>query len=57
MWVHARGGDVVGHVPNPVADWLAPFMLAGGRCRAQVEAVGGDDVASWKRVMIVIDCG
>lgn len=57
VWVHARGGDVVGHVPEPIADWLAPWMLDGGRCHARVEAVGSDDVASWKRLLIVIDCG
>ena len=54
-----EGAFVDGTEPAPdhTAFWLAPWMLAGGRCRARVEAVGGDDVASWKRVMIVIDCG
>ena len=56
VWVHARGGDVVGHVPVQVAAWLAPYMLEGGRCRARVERVRGDDVESWNRVVIFIRC-
>ena len=31
VWVHARGGDVVGHLPVQIAAWMAPWMLAGGR--------------------------
>jgi hypothetical protein len=34
VWVHARGGDVVG----------------------QVSRVAGDDVASWKRLVITVRC-
>jgi hypothetical protein len=56
VWVHARGGDVVGHLPLQVAEWLAPWMLEGGRCRAEVERVGTDDVESWRRLVIVVQC-
>ena len=56
VWVHAAGGDVVGHVPQQVAAWLAPWMLCGGRCRALVESVGADDVASWRRLVIRVSC-
>jgi hypothetical protein len=56
VWVHARGGDVIGHVPDEIAAWLAPWMLDGGRCRARVLVVRGDEVASWKRLMIAIEC-
>lgn len=52
VWVHAPGGDVVGHLPQQIAAWLAPWMLDGGRARAQVESVGGDDVASWRRLVL-----
>lgn len=52
VWVHASGGDVVGHLPYAISDWLVPWMLDGGRCRAEVERVGTDDVASWRRLII-----
>jgi HIRAN domain len=52
VWVHVQGGDVLGHVPVHVAAWLAPFMLAGGRCQAVVSEVRGADVESWNRIEI-----
>ncbi len=56
VWVHARGGDVIGHVPLQIAAWLAPWMLEGGRCQARVEKVGSDDIESWRRLVIRIVC-
>ncbi len=56
VWVHAPGGDVVGHLSPTIGAWLAPWMLAGGRCSAQVEKVGGDDVESWRRLLIRVQC-
>lgn len=56
VWVHARGGDVVGHLSPDVNSWLVPSMLAGERYGAQVSRVGGDDVASWKRLVITVRC-
>ena len=56
VWVHAPGGDVVGHLPLQIAVWLAPWMLSGGRCRARVDKVGGEDVASWRRLLIELTC-
>ena len=56
VWVHARGGDVVGHLPPDIGAWLAPWMLEGGRCRAEVEKVGTDEVASWRRLVIAVHC-
>lgn len=55
VWVHVAGGDVLGHVPVQVAAWLAPWMLAGGRCRATVLAVRGPEVASWSRIEIELE--
>jgi HIRAN domain len=52
VWVHVHGGDVLGHVPVHVAAWLAPFMLAGGRCQAFVVEVRGPEVESWNRIEI-----
>lgn len=55
VWIHA-GDGVVGHVPPDIARWLVPWMLAGGRCRASVQKVGTDDVASWRRLVIEVRC-
>ena len=56
VWVHATGGDVIGHLAPDLNAWLVPWMLAGHRCRAAVAHVGGADVASWKRLVIEIRC-
>jgi hypothetical protein len=56
VWVHAPGGDVVGHLSPDVNDWLAPFMLAGSCYAAEVSEVRGADVASWKRLVITVRC-
>ncbi len=57
VWVHVGGGDVLGHVPVQVAAWLAPYMLAGGRCRAMVAHVAAHGTASWNRVEIELTRG
>ncbi len=56
VWVHARGGDVIGHLPLQIAAWLAPWMLDGGRCAARVLKVESDDVASWRRLQVQVRC-
>ena len=56
VWVHAPGGDVVGHLSPDVNAWLVPWMLRGGRCGAVVTHIGGDDVASYKRLIITVRC-
>jgi len=56
VWVHATGGDVVGHLPLQIAAWVSPFMLAGGRCRAAVAALGDASTASWQRLVIDVRC-
>jgi hypothetical protein len=56
VWVHARGGDVVGHLSPDISAWLVPWMLEGCRCGAVVTDVGGDDVASYKRLLITVRC-
>ena len=56
VWVHAPGGDVLGHLPLNVAVWLAPWMLDGGRCQAEVQKVGSDDVESWRRLVVTVRC-
>jgi hypothetical protein len=54
VWVHARGGDVVGHLSPDVNAWLAPLMFDGRCYGAEVVEVRGDDVASWKRLVITV---
>jgi len=54
VWVHAPGGDVVGHLSPDVNAWLAPSMLSGWCYGAEVVQVRGDDVASWKRLVITV---
>lgn len=54
VWVHARGGDVVGHLSPDVNSWLVPSMFGGERYTAEVSRIGGDDVASWKRLVITV---
>lgn len=56
VWVHASGGDVVGHLPFNISRWLVPWMLDGGRCGASVEKLESDDVASWRRLIIEVRC-
>ena len=54
--VHAPGGDVVGHLGPDVNVWLVPRMLEGARCGGVVTQLGGDDVASYKRLIITVRC-
>ena len=56
VWVHAPGGDVVGHLSPTIGAWLAPWMLAGGRCAATVTRVQGEETASWRRLVISVRC-
>lgn len=56
VWVHAAGGDVVGHLPFEIGARLVPWMLGGGRCGAVVDKVGGEDVESWRRLIVTVDC-
>lgn len=56
VWVHARGGDVIGHLPDAISRWLVPWMLMGGRARGAVRKLRGDDVESWRRLIIEVTC-
>ena len=55
VWVHAPGGDVIGHLSPSIGSWLAPWMLAGGRAGAVVDKVHSDDVESWQRLIIRVE--
>lgn len=55
IWVHLPGGDLVGHLPPEIENWLAPWMLRGGSARARVEKVEQESVPSWRRLVIQVD--
>lgn len=57
VWVHAREGDLIGHLPPEIECWLAPWLLRGGRVQARAVRVSGDEVPSWRRVLIEVRCG
>ncbi len=52
VWVHAVGGDVVGHLAPDINRWMAPAMIAGRRYSACVRTVGGEDVPSFERLIV-----
>ena len=56
VWVHARGGEPLGHLPPEINAWLAPWLLRGGHARATAVRVHGDDTPSWKRLIIEVHC-
>ena len=56
VWVHARGGEPLGHLPPEINAWLAPWLLRGGQARATAVRVHGEDVPSWKRLVIEVRC-
>lgn len=57
VWVHSRAGDPLGHLPPEINRWLAPWLLRGGAARATAVRVRGDDVPSWRRLVIEVRCG
>ena len=54
VWVHAPGGDVVGHLSPDINAWMAPRMMHGARYAAAVTSVGAPDTESWKRLVIEV---
>lgn len=56
IWVHLRSGDPVGHLAPEIEAWLAPWMLRGGRATARAIRVSGNDVPSWRRLLIEVHC-
>lgn len=54
VWVHAQGGDVLGHLSPDINRWLVPRMLAGARYSAAVVSVGEPGQASWRRLVIAV---
>lgn len=56
VWVHLEEGDPVGHLPDEIGRWLAPWIRDGGRARARVLKVGDETVPSWKRLLVEVRC-
>lgn len=54
VWVHAPGGDVVGHLAPDVNRWMVERMRQGTRYTAQVVSIGAPGTESWKRLIISI---
>jgi hypothetical protein len=54
VWVHAPGGDVVGHLSPDVNTWLVPRMIEGARYGARVRRIGEPGTESWKRLVIQV---
>jgi hypothetical protein len=57
VWVHGREGDLIGHLPPEIEAWLAPWLHRGGRVEARAVRVSGEEVPSWRRVLIEVRCG
>lgn len=56
VWVHLESGEPLGHLPNEIGEWLAPWMLQGGRAGVKVIRVGSGTVPSWRRLVVEVDC-
>lgn len=56
VWVHARSGHILGHLPPEIEVWLAPWMLKGGSATATAVRVSGSEVPSWRRLLIEVRC-
>lgn len=56
VWVHLPSGDPLGHLPPEISAWLCPWMQGGGSARATALRVRGDDVPSWRRLVLEVVC-
>jgi hypothetical protein len=54
VWIHAQGGDVLGHLSPDINRWLVPQMLDGTRYTAAVVSVGDPAKESWRRLVVVL---
>lgn len=56
VWVHMQDASPLGHLPNEIARWLAPWMRTGGRAVVKAIRVGDETVPSWKRLVVEVSC-
>lgn len=57
VWVHAPGGDVIGHLAPDINRWMVPRMLDGSRYGARVLSLGAPGTESWRRLIVSIRRG
>lgn len=57
VWVHLESGEPLGHLPAEIGEWLVPWMRRGGRATAKAVQVGSGNVASWRRLVVRVECG
>jgi len=56
VWVHLEGGAPLGHLPDEIGRWLAPWMRTGNAASVRAVRVGDETVPSWKRLVVEVDC-
>ncbi|HKK28739.1 MAG TPA: hypothetical protein VKB18_11700 [Gemmatimonadota bacterium] len=56
VWVHLREGDPLGHLPDEIGRWLAPWMRRGGPATVRAVRVGDASVPTWKRLLVEVVC-
>jgi hypothetical protein len=56
VWVHLESGEPIGHLPSEIGRWLWPWLSDGGVAEAKAVQVQGDDVPSWRRVLLEVSC-
>ena len=56
VWVHRKGGDLLGHLPSEISAWLAPWLLNGGGANARAIKIHGSEVPSWRRLLLEVHC-
>ena len=56
VWVHLCTGEPVGHLPPEISGWLWPWLRSGGAAEARALRVRGDDVPSWRRLVLEVVC-
>jgi hypothetical protein len=56
VWVHLTSGDPIGHLPPEISGWLCPWLQGGGVAHARALRVRGEEVPSWRRVVLEVVC-
>jgi len=56
VWVLLQSGEPVGHLPPEIGEWLAPWLLEGGRANARAIRVSGRETPSWRRLLLEVSC-
>ncbi len=57
VWIHREDGELLGHVPPAVAEWLAPWLAGGGKAVGRVVRIRGEEAPSYRRLVMEVICG